>query len=209
MKQTSRQRWNDAASQLSPGSAQHHTLALKYVLRRLMEKRRARVLDLGAAIGSNVAFVGRYAPKLYIADLYNTIRSRVGGLPKDHKQLERLLAKELPSAELGPFDLILAWDLMNYLSGEQMVSLGRHLARLCRQDSLVFALITNSKEMPSQPIRFRIVDTDTLSYTIDSSLERPSPLLKEPDLKRWLPDFKVETSFLLRNGFQEYVLLHP
>jgi len=63
--------------------------------------------------------------------------------------------------------------------------------------------------MPSQPIRFRIVDTDTLSYTIDSSLERPSPLFKEPDLKRWLPDFEVETSFLLRNGFQEYVLLHP
>ena len=209
MKQTSRQRWNDAASQLSHGSVEHHTLALKYVLRRLMEKRRARVLDLGAAIGPNVSFIGRYAPKLYIADLYNTIRSRVGGLPKDRKQLDQLLARELPSSDLGPFDLILAWDLINYLSGEQVSSLGHHLARLCRCDSLIFALITNSKEMPSQPIRFRIVDTETLSYTIDSELGRPSPLFKEPDLNRWLPDFEVETSFLLRNGLQEYVLLHP
>lgn len=209
MKRTSRQRWNDAASQLSSGSAQHHTLALKYVLRRLMEKRHARVLDLGAAIGPNVSFVGRYAPKLYISDLYNTLRSRPGGLPRDPKQLERLFTQELPSSELGPFDLVLAWDLLNYLTGEQLASLGRHLARLCRQDSLVFALFTNSKEMPSLPIGFRIIDTDTLAYTIDSDIGRRAPLFKEPDLKRLLPDFEVETSFLLRNGFQEYVLLHP
>jgi hypothetical protein len=206
VKKTSPQRWNDAASQLSPGTAQHHTLALKYVLRRLLERRHARVLDLGAAIGPNVSFFGRYAPKLYVSDLYNTLKSRPGGLPKDRKQFERLLSKDLPSDDLGPFDLILAWDLLNYLSSEQMAILGRHLARLCRQDSLIFALITNSKEMPSQPIGFRIIDTDTLSYTIDSDLGRPSPLFKESDLNRWLADFEVETSFLLRNGFQEYVL---
>jgi len=209
VKRTSRQRWNDAASQLSLGSAQHHTLALKYVLRRLMEKRHARVLDLGAAIGPNVSFVGRYAPKLYISDLYNTLRSRPGGMPRDRKQLDRLLTQELPSSELGPFDLVLAWDLLNYLTGEQLASLGRHLARLCRPDSLVFALFTNSKEMPSLPIGFRIIDTDTLAYTIDSDIGRRAPLFKEPDLKRLLPDFEVETSFLLRNGFQEYVLIHP
>ena len=174
-----------------------------------MEKRHARVLDLGAAIGPNVSFVGRYAPKLYISDLYNTLRSLPGGLPRDRKQFDRLLTQELPSSELGPFDLILAWDLLNYLTGEQLASLGRHLARLCRQDSLVFALFTNSKEMPSQPIGFRIIDTDTLAYTIDSDIGRRAPLFKEPDLKRLLPDFEVETSFLLRNGFQEYVLLHP
>jgi hypothetical protein len=209
VKQTSRQRWNDAASQLSPGSAQHHTLALKYVLRRMLERRRARVLDLGAAIGPNISFVGQYAPKLYIADLYHTLRSRAGGLPKDTKILDRLLTKELPPSELAPFDLILAWDLLNYLSGEQVASLGRHLARLSRQDSLIFALITNSKEMPSKPIGFRILDTDTLSYIVDTEIGRKSPLFKEPDLNRWLPDFEVETSFLLRNGFQEYVLRHP
>jgi len=206
VKKTSPQRWNDAASQLSPGTAQHHTLALKYVFRRLLERRHARVLDLGAAVGPNVSFVGRYAPKLYVSDLYNTLKSRPGGLPKDRKQFERLLAKDLPSDDLGPFDLILAWDLLNYLSGEQMAILGRHLARLCRQDTLIFALITNSKEMPRQPIGFRIIDSDTLSYTIDSDLGRPSPLFKESDLNRWLADFDVETSFLLRNGFQEYVL---
>ena len=209
MKQTSRQRWNDEASQLSSGSVQHHSLALKYVLRRLLEKRHARVLDLGAAIGPNVSFIGRYAPKLYISDLYNTLRSRPAGLPKDRLRLERLLSKELPASDLGAFDLILAWDLLNYLTGDQVAVLGQHLARACRRESLVFALITNSKQMPAQPIRFRIIDIDTLSYTIDSDLGRPSPLFKEPDLNRWLPDFEVETSFLLRNGFQEYVFLHP
>ena len=120
-----------------------------------------------------------------------------------------MLSKELPISDLGPFDLILAWDLLNYLTGEQMAVLGKQLARICRRESLVFALITNAKEMPVQPIRFRIIDNDTLSYTIDSELGRPSPLFKEPDLNRWLPDFEVETSFLLRNGLQEYVLLHP
>jgi hypothetical protein len=179
------------------------------VLRRLLEKRNARVLDLGAAMGPNVSFVGRYAPKLYIADLFNTIRSRPGGLPKERKQLERLLTRDLPASDLGPFDLILAWDLLNYLSGEQMAVVGRHLTRLCRREGLVFALITNAKSMPNLPISFRIVDSDTLAYQIDSDMGRPSPLFKEPDLQRWLPDFAVETSFLLRNGFQEYVLVFP
>ena len=41
------------------------------------------------------------------------------------------------------------------------------------------------------------------------STRRQDTRSQEPDLKRWLTDFEVETSFLLRNGFQEYVFRHP
>jgi hypothetical protein len=179
---------------------------LKVVLRRLLDKPGCRVLDLGPALGGNVGFLSRYAPKLFIADLYNTLRSRSAGLPSEPKKLERLISQDLPAGLDGPFDLILAWDLLNYFGTVQMSSLARRLAGHCHADSLVFALISTLKRIPDRPIKFEIVDVETLRYTIDSPLGRSSPMHKEPDLNRGLPGFEVEASFLLRNGLQEYIL---
>lgn len=184
----------------------HHSLALKHALRRFRALGGSRVLDLGPALGRNVQFLSAFISKLFVADLYSTIRSQAGRSALDRARMDRILIRDLPRPEEAPIDLILVWDLLDYLDREQIATLGRHLAKLCRRDSLVLILLSTLQTMPELPGRYLMLDPETLRCENDSKRERRSPGYKEPDLERLMPAFEVETSFLLRSGIQEYVL---
>lgn len=184
----------------------HHSLALKHALRRFRALGGSRVLDLGPALGRNVQFLSAFISKLFIADLYGTIWSQAGRSALDRAKLDRILSRDLPPTSQSPIDLILVWDLLNYLDREQVATLGRHLARLCRRDSLVLVLLSTLQTIPELPGRYLMLDPETVRYENLSKRERRSPGYKEPDLEKMMPAFEVETSFLLRSGIQEYVL---
>ncbi len=188
------------------GPPKHHTLALRLVLSNLRGQERPRVLDLGPAIGANVSFLTPYRCKLFIADLFQSLRSERDGLNWDAEALNQNLARNLPHKEDQRFDLILAWDILNYLDRQELETLGHHLSRLLKPAGLLFAMLSTRKQIPDQPTSFRIVNRDTLAYDNLSKLGRACPLYKEPDLGRLMSAFEVETSFLLRHGVQEYVL---
>ena len=184
----------------------HHSLALKHVLRRFQATGGTRVLDLGPAIGRNVQYLGRFAPKIHIADLYNTLRGLKSRRSPDRLRFQKILDQDLPKPGSRPIDLILAWDLLNYLERPHLTQLGEYLGKLCRRESLMFALIANQKQIADTPLKFLIIDADTLRYESRSRAVRSAPQYKEPDLDRLMPTFEVETSYLLRNGMQEYVM---
>lgn len=187
---------------LTAPPAGRHSLALPQVLRRLQADRKTRVLDLGAASGANVVFFSRRPCTFHIADLYRGLRSELG-LPRDAATLDEALAPQLPE---GPFDLVLAWDLLDYFDRSQLEVLGRHLASRCRPGALLFGIVSYLHQIPDRPHRFEILDEETLAYGDASGLTRPAPGYREPDLVRLLPGFAVEASYLLRHGVQEYLL---
>ena len=184
----------------------HHSLALKHALRRFQTLGGSRVLDLGPAIGRNVQFLSSFISKLFIADLYGTLWKQAGKSGLDRVKLDRILSRDLPPTSQNPIDLILVWDLLNYLDREQVTTLGRHLAGLCRRDSVVLVLLSTLQTIPELPGRYLMLDPETLRYENASKRERRSPGYKEPDLEKLMPAFEVETSYLLRSGIQEYVL---
>jgi hypothetical protein len=190
----------------SPRGSTYQSLALKYVLRRFRSTEGSKVLDLGPAIGRNVQFLSAIVSKLYIADLHHTLRSGLGRSAFDRTKLNRIVERDLPATLEGPIDLILVWDLFDYLDRDQMKHIGRRLAGLCRRETLLLAMISTAKTLPEFPTRFLMLDAENLLYENDSQRERPAPGYREPDLERLLGAFEVETSFLLRNGIQEYVL---
>lgn len=194
-----------AGSSISDGLT-HHSLALKHALRRFRALGGSRVLDLGPALGRNVQFLSTFISKLYIADLYSTLRSQTRRAPLDRAKLNKILTRDLSAANQGSVDLILAWDLLNYLDREQVSVVGQHLARLCRRDTLVFLMLSTLQTIPELPGRYLMLDPETLRCENDCNRERRSPAYKEPDLEKLMPAFEVETSYLLRNGIQEYVL---
>ena len=194
----------DGSTELTAST--HHSLALKHVLRRFQAVGGTRILDLGPAMGRNVQYLGRFASKIHIADLHSSLRGIHSRRSPDRTRFQKILDKDLPSPDGKPVDLILAWDLLNYLERSHLTQLGDYLGRLCRRESLLFALIANQKQIADVPTRFLIIDADTLRYESSPRMTRTAPLYKEPDLDRLMPTFEVETSYLLRNGMQEYVL---
>ena len=189
------------APSVRAGTREYPSLALEHALSPLTS-RGGYVLDLGPAVGPNVAFFSRRNCRLYIADLHSSLFSTP--MPADRAEaLESALARDLPAGET--FDLVLTWDLFNYLEESEVRLLGARLRPACGERTILYSMISTRKEIPDRPARFEIQNKKTIAYTYDSELERPAPQYKEPDLARYLTEFEVESTYLLRNGTQEYL----
>src|SRR5947209_8373269 len=116
-------------------------------------------------------------------------------------------AEFLPRSEAVSFDVVIAWDTWNYLTKKELGHFLRHLALFCQPGTVIFSLISILKQIPAQPIRFRIVDDQNLAYEVRTTAQRPAPRFAPADLNDLLRGFRVDRSFLLRHGIQEYLFV--
>jgi methyltransferase family protein len=184
----------------------HQSLALAALFQEIRKSRKLQVLDLGSAVGSNVEFLSQFGCKLYIEDLYAAISSRTPAGAGDTLG-PAFFAEFLTLPDDTRFDVVLAWDLINYLQRKELANLAVQLRRYCRPGALLFALVSILKQIPAQPIRFKIVDEKTLLYERRTPVDRPSPRFAPAEVTDLLRGFRVDRSFLLRHGIQEYLLM--
>jgi predicted TPR repeat methyltransferase len=183
----------------------HKSLALAALFEEIRKGNKPRILDLGSAVGSNVEFLSHFGCKLHIEDLYAALTSRAQAGEGGELAGPDFFSAFLTVPDDIRFDVVFAWDLFNYLQRQELRHLGEHLRRLCRPGARLFALMSNQKQIPAQPIRFKIVDEQTLAYERRSALERPGPRYAPAELNDRLKGFHVDRSFLLRHGIQEYL----
>ncbi len=191
----------------NPKTSAHKSLGLTTLLRLLREDREAAILDLGPALGANVEFWSRYQSRLYIQDFYRGYARRIAELPDAPG--EEIIPGLIQLGNGTTFDIVLAWDLFNYLSLEALETLMRCLSRYCRPGTALFALISSQPQISATPTHFRILDMETLDYEATSHETRPCSRHQPRDLTKVMGRFRVSSSFLLRNGVQEYVFVFP
>ncbi len=184
--------------------SEYRSLGLSYLLSILPADREFSILDLGQALDANVRFWAGFSCRLAIADFYREYREAVTdatGISSPD-----LFARILAFSESRTFDILLVWDLLNYLDPEEAGLLLRFLRRRCRTGSLLFAMISSQPMIPALPLYFRILDGERMAYETRSREARPCPRLQPRDLSRMLPEFDISGSYLLRHGLQEYIL---
>jgi len=188
----------------APQPPLYRSPVLQTLLASLRDDGSYRILDLGAAVGPNVGFFSRYSCHLDIVDLLGTIAAKglSAALEADPAAALRQVLPE-PHADV---DVVLAWDVLNYLGRPQLRALAERLGALCRPGGHVFALISTAKQMPELPTAYRIVDEQTLDYRPRSAALRPSPRIPPAEVEKLAPGFAVERSVLMRHGVQEYLL---
>lgn len=190
--------------QLPP--AAYQSLGLNALLRPLQSDRKYRILDLGPALGANVEFWSQYYCQLTLDDFYSDYRARMDSEPEASR--ERLIADLLSFDKQTVFDVILVWDLFNYMDPAELLMLVRQLSQWCRKGTVLFALISSLPNIPSKPALFRIIDRERMTYQVRTRETRPCARHQPRDLARLLAGFEVSYSFLLRNGAQEYVFTY-
>ncbi len=170
---------------------------------------RVSILDLGAANGTNIEYFGRMPCALHIADAVGTLAAlrpetdpETGAVRTE--PLEAAVRDELPAPAGGAFDLVLCWDLLNYLEGPVFAAFAAHLAPLLRKGTRVHALIWSQPRMPLAPARFRILEPGRMAVEAGPAV-RECPRYTQRDLERQLPGLRVQRSMLLRSGVQEYL----
>ncbi len=203
--------WFTTSKDKKPASASstsepvsHHSLGFRALTRSLRQEGGSSILDLGPALGQNIAFFGRYGCRVHVGDLHRS-RLEVGVFDKENEHPERYFAKLLPLSEGESFDVIVAWDLLDYLVAPEVTGLIAHLRPTLHEGTLLFSTVSYQKEIPANPTRFRIADDEHLIYEPTGSGRRPCPRHKQPDLERSMPGFRIDSSYLLRNGMQEYL----
>lgn len=191
-----------AVAQAEPGPEVHRSLALPALLHSMRRKGQGlRILDLGPAVGSNVELLSQLGCKLHIGDLYASRASAGEGEELGQEFFEQLFPGD------SRFDVVFAWDLFNYLQRREMARLGPLLRRHCRSGALVFALTWIHKQIPAQPIRFRMQENGQLLYERRTGIDRPGPRYAPSELTGFMKGFQVDRSFLLRHGIQEYLFI--
>ena len=138
------------------------------------------------------------------------------GKPEDLPPLELRTLRELdlaePTAEgrephmgaasgvvrRGDFAYVIADDELRVDEGA-FVALMHHLAA---HGSDGFVVCGTTGEAPT------LADDEHLIYESTGSGRRPCPRHKQPDLERSMPGFRIDSSYLLRNGMQEYLWVY-
>jgi hypothetical protein len=185
----------------------HKSPALNVVLGDIQQDRRYEILDLGSAVGQNVDFFGQFSCRLHIEDLYDTLSSFDFLSPEDGFSYQAVFSYLMPYPRKLRFDLILAWDILNYLEREECRQLIVHLGHFCQKGTILFGLISTRRHIPDTPHLFRLGGTEKLVYERRSTVVRDCPRYEKTDLDVLIPGFRVCNSFLLRNGYKEYVFL--
>ncbi len=146
----------------------------------------------------------RFHPFLYIADLRSILLpgppagetaesakpdwARLLGLPPDHT-----------------YNVILAWDLLNYLDLPAVSGLIDYLGGFCRNGTVIFTLIFDQKEMPDGITVYQISDESHLQYEYAGSAMRACPRHQPRALAGAMKRFQTADSFRLRHGVIEYL----
>jgi SAM-dependent methyltransferase len=185
----------------------YKSFVLPSLLQSLAPPPKRTVLDLGPASGANVdqlAAAAKHHCKLFIANFFEDLVEAGPAARRDRKSFDAVCRRLLDFPRETRFDLVLAWDLFNYLDLEEIEVLASHLARYCRPGGYLMAMVSIYQQIPDRPFRFSIRGGDQLRYEALSRGLREAPRHNEGELVRCMKGFHVERAMLLRNGVQEY-----
>ena len=156
------------------------------------------VLDLGPAVEANFRLYGRFARRIRFADLLNA--------PLRGETWEAALGS-LPASLEDPYDLVLAWDLLDRLPPTHRPHLVEALAQVTTSRARLYVLVDASGEAATQRLRFTLHGTDKVAQQAAGEPLPAWPQLLPAEVERLLRPFQVVQAFTLRLGYREYVLV--
>lgn len=174
------------------------------LVERLGEGGRFVVLDLGAARTETIGLLGRFRCRLDIVELADGVDEL--NACETPKQLRERAEKLLPARRRESTDVVLCWDLLNYLNRPALSTLMECIAARGRRGTLAHALVVYSaRRMPAKPACFVPVDEQHLTNIAPPQAERDAPRYTPEDFALCMPRYTVERARLLRNGMQEFL----
>lgn len=174
------------------------------LVERLREGGRCVVLDLGAARTETIGLFGQFRCRMDIVELADGVDEL--NACETPKQLRERAEALLPERRRESTDVVLCWDLLNYLNRPALSMLMECIAARGRRGTLAHALVVYSaRRMPVKPGCFVPIDEQHLTNLAPPQTERDAPRYTPEDFALCMPRYTVERARLLRNGMQEFL----
>lgn len=178
-------------------------LALRELFSRLPGDRDVEVLDMGPAWNSNLQFFSQFRTRLYIEDFYRW-KQRSEKNKTGEKATE--LLQKYP--EGTKFDVMLFWDLFEYINKKELDELITYLQAYCKKGTLLFFVTSTMESIPAQPAQFKILDAEHLSYNTVTDKTTPSRGYRQSGMKQLLPGFRLVRAFRMSTGVEENLYIY-
>lgn len=192
-----------AAPEPDPGVSESAAPGIAELLEGLGGAGELAVLDLGPARSSNLEWYSGFARYVRFADLLGD-----GRPAHRYDSLTGRLA-DLPTLPGRPFDVILIWDTLDRLGGEDRARLVARLAELSGPGTRVHAIVRAPEFGSALPLRFSIVGSGRIRYEPVGGVPIPRPPIRPAELAPLVAPFRVVRGFTLRGGLREYVISMP
>jgi hypothetical protein len=137
----------------APGSGRQRQQSLLFpsLFGKIDGDRRFRILDVGPAFPETLDFFSVYRCRLHFAALYEEPVVLEGPGDLEHGELVTLFRKLLAVEEGSAFDLVLLWDLPNYLDDRALAAFSEALAPYLHARTLGHAFAVRTQETRLQP----------------------------------------------------------
>jgi hypothetical protein len=184
---------------------------LDRILNAEESEQRQVVLDLGGPSQYLLDRLRAVRPvRVEIADLVGTGGLAALRVPEFLETSGPAAVRDYLPAPREPLDLILCWDLPNYLSLPVLRALCAALSERAAPDCQLHMLIAYSRrDMPTAPARYRLGNDGQLVQTCADATLTAAPRYSPEDVNLSVGGFRYELGVLLANGMQEFLSAWP
>ncbi|GEM_PF-1943274 len=189
---------------------------LKKALDRVFKIERPEILHLGPLCGDTVVYLAERGARVHV-DEYDPPP------PRPPKDPSRPAPEAEPARLVQPadtYDLVLAWDSVDFTPPEALSSLGAEFARILRPGGWLFLLSQAgrpggsrpgmSQEQYRPPGLYRILDDECLLPGKAGGRNKQRCWIHpNRDLERGIAPLRIQGTHLLRNQLREYTAMLP
>lgn len=157
---------------------------------------RHAILDLGPASRTRLRLLGRYGRQIRFAGLVppSTTPSDLGAA-----------AASIPENPDQPYDVVLAWDILDHLADSEREAAVRRLDEVTAPDARLYAVVSAGGAVTVRPMRIDLLDVDRVSQEPVGPPAPAGPELLPAQVEKLLVPFQVVRAISLRVGMREYV----
>jgi hypothetical protein len=178
------------------------------VLQALDPESRAEVLDLAPANAELLDYFAAYRCKLHLPGCRDALLKHRIAEDATEYSLSAVFNSLVPFADddNNSLDLILLWDLPNYLDKRILSAFVDYLMPRLDHASVLHTYIHTRQNMPEYPGEFRLTQNDSIMVDMPAAWSAHSPMYYQELLHKVFAPFRVIRGMLLANGLQEYIL---
>ena len=161
------------------------------------------MLDLGEPHAETVEFFSGLRVRLIIGSLVPALLTL--DAEEDEADLQRRMETLLPDSLASGAQVVLVWDVLNYLQPRVINALMCRLADLLPRGALVHGLVAYSNKVLPETPRALVMCPDgwVRALPAGNNATREAPGCSTGELQRLMPAFRVERAILLGDGMQE------
>ncbi|MFH1763795.1 MAG: hypothetical protein ABIF09_06355 [Gemmatimonadota bacterium] len=185
-----------APEEAYPAPIERAAPGVSALLSGLREDGSHTVLDFGAAAETKLRLYSRFARRIRFADLLTH---------PPHGKAWAAALRALPQFPDQPYDLVLAWNLLDRLAPNERPPLVERLTQLTARRARLYVVVDGSEEPNTHPLRYTLPDVGRVGQQVVGPPYPAQPQLLPAEIERLLAPFRVERAFTLRLGLREYV----